>query len=338
MALVALGAPAARCAMARRCAAGLATLLYTLVLALGGAALLYTLVVARRSHEAVDLRRLRTAEVEARSLAVIAQHARAGIGPLRLVRVDVDAGARLLVVPAARQLLAAHEVALHGLAVGLAHGHVCGAVGAGALREEGGVLAGAGHAELHLAALGPLLLLAVNQVLDDLLLALALVLGLRLEARLALRRRLRRQLGLLLLPHDVAPRGAGGARRAHAQHHLQVGALQQRVLVAVARALGVVVGLVHGEVALLALEEPAPVAALPHGVAVVLVQAALDVALAAGPVVELLAALGVPALECRVAAIVVVHGVLKGSWSVEGLLKGSGIQVLRLVCCLNGGN
>ena len=204
--------------------------------ALGAHALL-----ARCGHEAVDLRGLSATQVEALGLAVIAERARAGVGPLRFVGVHVDAGVRLLVVPAPRKLLVTDVVALHRLAHRLALGHLRTAVRARAVRVERRILAGARDAELHLTALRPLLLLAVHEVAHDALLALALVLGLGGQARRRLSRRLTCALSELVLVLHVAPRGARGARLAHAEHHAQVVARQERVLRAVARALRVLV-------------------------------------------------------------------------------------------------
>ena len=265
-------------------------------------------LVARRRHEAVDLGRLLPAQVEARGLAVVAERPRARVCPLRLVGVDVDARARLLVVPAPRELLVADAVALHRLAHRGALGHLGAAVRARAVRVERRILAGARHAELHLAAARPLLLLAVDQVAHDALLALALVLGVGGEARRRLRRRLARALGELVLPLHVAPRGARGARLAHAQRHLEHVAREERVLRAVARALRVVVRRVARGRLLLLRDEPAPVVALPHRVAVVGVEGRVRGAAApAGARVELLVALGVPGLERRVDPHVVGH-------------------------------
>ena len=118
------------------------------------------------------------------------QGAGAGGCPLWLVRVHVDAGAVLVVIPAAGQLLAtdAHagvatlSQASHYLA-GACHaaitaallllhhddarrayistgGQLGGAVGTDTLLEEAGILAGTRHTELHGALVGPLLLLA----------------------------------------------------------------------------------------------------------------------------------------------------------------------------------
>ena len=111
---------------------------------------------------------------------------------------DVDAGVVLLVVPAARQLLAADPHAgvtgpgqarhhltgaghapvaaalllLHhddgGRAAALAGRQLGRAVGADALLKEAGILARARHAELHGAVVGPFLLLARHLAADDL--------------------------------------------------------------------------------------------------------------------------------------------------------------------------
>jgi len=91
--------------------------------------------------------------------------------------VDVDAGPVLVVVPATGQLLTASAVAQVGLAVGLADWDLVGAAGTDALLKAGSILAGAGHAKLHLAPLRPLLLLPADEVAHDSLLVLAVLFG-----------------------------------------------------------------------------------------------------------------------------------------------------------------
>ena len=137
-----------------------------------GAALRLVLRRARHLGEAVLRERLGL-QVEDLLLAVEAERARAGGLPLRLVGVDVDAGVLLGVVPAAREDLAAR-------ALRLALGHLLAArrAGADALLKEAGVLARLRHAELHLTALTPLLLLALHTEVHEA--SVALHLGRRL--------------------------------------------------------------------------------------------------------------------------------------------------------------
>ena len=139
-------------------------------------------------------------------VTVVAELARASVGPLRLVRVDVDASVVGLVVPATCQLLlAGHTTRLYHLGLQLAGLHLAAianllahdphdgghagllpsrdlavAAGAGVLQEKGGIAARLRHTELHLATLGPLLLLGLHGGADNLLLLLnlpALLLG-----------------------------------------------------------------------------------------------------------------------------------------------------------------
>jgi hypothetical protein len=174
------------------------------------------LLLARGDGEAIRLGRLLAAEVEARGLAVVAKRTRAGIGPLRLVRVDIDAGARLLVVPASREIAVADTVILHRLADGRTLGYLGTAVRADALLEERSILTGAGDAELHLSAISPLLLLAFNKILDDSSLVVPQVLLVRSDAHGLLLRCLCCKHSHLFLVHLIAPGIVAGAAGASA--------------------------------------------------------------------------------------------------------------------------
>ena len=152
--------------------------------------------------------------------AVVGAHVeapRAGVGPLRLVRVDVDAGVRLLVVPAAGQHLAALALACAG--EGRAD-HVADIVAggedaldaqlvaarAGAREEQRDILARLGHAELHGAALrAPLLLLFEDAPVRDGRLCLRVEARHLGEARRGLLGRLGGEALLRLLHVDRAP-------------------------------------------------------------------------------------------------------------------------------------
>jgi hypothetical protein len=179
------------------------------------------------------------------------QRARAGCSPLRLVRVHIDAGVVLLVVPAASQLLstgahtrlpgaslAGHHLTsashaavtaalllLHhdngGVAGVVASRQVARAVGADALLEEACILAGARHAELHGALVGPLLLLARHLSADNLGLVRSIAQRLCLLARRTHLGRLRGVVAHVLQEGNVAkgeaaavlqPADAGGCR------------------------------------------------------------------------------------------------------------------------------
>jgi hypothetical protein len=229
-------------------------------------------------------------EVEARAVAVVAEVARERVSPLRLIRVDVDAGVALLVRPAAGELLATDAVALGGLAARLALGHVRVAAGAGARHEETLVLARARHAELHLAALRPLVRLLVDRIADNAGVGIGLSLGLGLEAHRHLLRRLGRDLGAVVGLGDVAPGHTGVLLGAEGNGRL----VQQRVRRAVAAAVLVRVALGLRDQAL-ARHDPVAVAAVPHGEAIALVQGEVRVAHApAGAGLEVLVGLGVP--------------------------------------------
>ena len=171
------------------------------------------------------------AEVEHLLLAVEAERAVTGRRPLRLIGVDVDARVRLLVAPAASEDLAAR-------ALRLALGHLLAALlrGADALFEEGGVLAGAGDAELHRAVLrAPLVRLLLRGVRHDAVVALLILSSLVRETRLPLCRGLVGQSVGKSVHQLVAPlRDAVKHPVAHLQHH----ATEQRVLRAVTRAAG----------------------------------------------------------------------------------------------------
>ena len=118
----------------------------------------------RDRHEAVGRSERLSAEVEDTLRAVVAELTRARLGPLRLIRVDVDAGLRR-VAPAARQLLGQVRLLLRPRAAVLAGRNSPLAACALVLGEERLVLAGLRHAEFHRAAAAPLVLLALHRLL-----------------------------------------------------------------------------------------------------------------------------------------------------------------------------
>ena len=202
-------------------------------------------------HEAVRRGERLRLQVEHLLDAVEAECAVAGRLPLLLVGVDVDAGLRLLVAPAAREDLATR-------ALRLALGHLLAALlgGTDALLEEAGILARARDAELHLAALrAPLVRLLLGGVGHDAVVALLVRRRLLRHASSALLGRLVGD-GLLESLHDlVAP---ARAATDHLMAHLQHDATEQGVLRAVARAAGRRVLDVDGRV------EDAVLVARPH--------------------------------------------------------------------------
>jgi len=193
-------------------------------------------------------------EVEGLRVAVVAEAVGHSVGPLRLVRMNVDARLTLLVHPAAARLLA--------------------------LQKESLVAAGPRYAELHLAALvSPALRLLGDGVRDDTLDHLVVKSGAGGGASSLLLRRLLGNLGILPGENDVAPERAVLCRQVEVERL----AVEHRVLGAVAGALlraVRVTGLRNNPVATGALPDK-PVAALVHSVCWVRVAVA-----ARGAVVE----------------------------------------------------
>ena len=118
----------------------------------------------RHRDEAVGRGERLSPQVEDTLRTVVAELARACLGPLHLIGVDVDA-LLLRVAPAAGQLLEEVRLLLRARAAVLAGGNGPLAACALVLSEERLILAGLRHAELHLAAAAPLVLLACNRLL-----------------------------------------------------------------------------------------------------------------------------------------------------------------------------
>ncbi len=186
-----------------------------------------------------DRRPLLAGHAEDQTVVVLhAQTAGAGCCPLRLIRMHVDAGPVLVVVPAAGKSLAAgahanvtsaclagHHLTgayhaaitpalllLHhrhlGRAVVLASWHRGRAGSANTLVEEAGILAGAGHAELHGAMVGPLLLLERHPVANGVLVLCCVTESLCLLPVSALAGRLAGVVEHVLQEDNVSPRVA----------------------------------------------------------------------------------------------------------------------------------
>ena len=269
-------------------------------------------LVAREAREVATLRGQHvTLLVEALAVTVVAEQALERVGPLRLVRVNVDAVMALLVRPAACEVLSTDAAErLGGGALRLALGHLRAAAGTRARKEEALVLARARHAELHLAALGaPLVSLLVDRVANEAGHRGGLSLGLLLEALSRLLSRLGRAVGGEVALCDVTPAEALVLELA-ALERVEV---HERVRLAVPRALGAVVRRVHLCELRGARHDPRAVLAVPDGETLAVIESEEVVAvLAARANVEVLVGLGVPG---AVEDVVGRHDGLE--WSLE---------------------
>jgi len=250
-------------------------------------------LVAREAREVAAQRGQHVAAlVEALAVTVVAERARERVGPLRLVRVDVDAVVALLVRPAACELLSTDAAErLGGGALRLALRHLRAAAGTRARNEEAFVLARARHAELHLALVAPLVSLLVDRVANEAGHRRSLGLCILLEPLSRLLRRLAGAVGRQVALCDVTPAEALVLHLA-ALERVEV---HERVRLAVPRALGAVVRRVHLCELRRARHNPRAVLAVPDGETLAIIEGEEVVAaLAAGALVKVLVGLGVP--------------------------------------------